>query len=194
MTSKQSLAGTALAVVLSLVGCDQRGDVDKQIEDLKKAEQESPQKAQELNKELNEAKQNVVRLEEKHALAKQGVTDDVIKEKAELQKALGKEEQEVKKEVSEAQGKAHEHNTDVNAAQAELQKVQSAQQVKARVSTETQVVPNQNQMQVETRQQQIPIEQKQLVERKNEQPAVGATTTRSTTNGVTNEPMRPSNQ
>jgi hypothetical protein len=193
MTHKHSVAGTALAVVLSMVGCDRKGDVDQQIEDLKKAEQQSPQKAQELNQELDEAKRNVVRLEEKHALAKQGVTDDVLKERAELQKALSNDEQEVKKEVNEAQGKAREHNSDVNTAQQELQKVQAAQQVKARVNTETEVVPNQNQVQVETRQQQVPIEQKQLVERKNEQPASG-TTTRSTTTGVTAEPMRSPNQ
>lgn len=182
MNSQRKHAGAALAVVLALVGCDQKGDVNKQIEDLKEAERESPQQAAELKNELDKAKGDVVRLEEKVALAKQGVTDDVVKEQEELKQALGHQEREVQEDVKEAQGKARALNTDVNKAQGELQRVQSAQRVKAQVTTETQVVPSTTEVAVEKQQQQMPIEQNKLVERQNTQPAP-TTTTRSTTTG-----------
>jgi len=174
------MRGAAFAAVLALFGCDQKTQVNREIEDLKKAQQDSPEEARKIEHDLNEAKKEVVRLEEKAALAKQGVTDQVLKEQEDVKKALGKQQQEVKEDVAEAQNEAQNLNKNVTSAQRELDKVQSAKRVQAKVETQTQVMPGATKVEVEKQQTQVPIEQNRLVERTNTQPA-GPTEQRTTT-------------
>lgn len=190
MIDRWKLSGATLAAALLVCGCNQKNEVQKEIQDLKSAEQNSPQEAAELEKQLQQAKGEVVNLEEKLALAKQGVTDDVLKEREDLKKALSEKGQEVKEEINEAQGKAQALNNDTERAQAELQRVQTAQRVQTNLKTETRVVPSEQATQVETQAQQVPIEQNKLVERPAQQNAAPKTTT-TTTTGKPMESERP---
>jgi hypothetical protein len=180
MNKHRYISGAAAAAVFALLGCDQKGDVNKQIEELKAAQQDSPHEAQKLEQDLDKAKSEVVRLEEKTALAKQGVTDQVLKEQEDVKQALGKEQKNVKDDVSEAQQKAQALNKDVTSAQRELEKVQGAKRVQAEVKTETQVVPSATRVEVQKQQTQVPIEQNRLVESKSAQPT-GPSEARTTT-------------
>jgi chromosome segregation ATPase len=183
MWNQAKLTGVALTAALALAGCDRKDGVEHEIQDLKQAEQNTPKQAQELQQELDKAKGEVVQLEEKLALAKQGVTDEVVKERDELQRAVKDENTHVRNEIAQAQNQANELNAATQKAQAELQRVPTAERAQTQLKTETKVIPSERQVGVETQQQQVPINQQQLVERPAEKQPVK--TTGSTTTGKT---------
>ena len=154
-----------MLAALLLLGCD-RGDVNKQVEDLKQAQAESPKVASELQRELEEKKAEVVQLEEKVALAKQGVTDEVQREKHEVKEALKENEQRVREKVEEAQGAAREQTSHGENAAPQLEQTENAKRVVARVKTETRVVPTQGETEVRTETEQLPVENTRVVERR----------------------------
>jgi len=107
---------------------------------LREAQSRSPEVAKNLEADVAKAKAEVVRLEEKLALARQGITDDVLKERKDLQQSLHNQERHVQTEVSEAKREAEQHNEDTRKATEALQGTEPAR-VQAQVRTETQVTP-----------------------------------------------------
>jgi len=136
---KQAAIWTALALGLA---CQDRGksDVEEQAKELRAAQSHSPEVAKDIEGQLAKAKAEVVRLEQKLALARQGVTDDVLKERKDLQQALQNQEHRVQGEINEAKREAAQHNEDATKAAQALRDTQPAQ-VQAKVNTETQVTP-----------------------------------------------------
>ena len=90
-----------------------------------------------LEKQLDQAKAEVVNLEQKLALAKHGVTDEVIEERKDLQQALQKQGKHVREELSEAQREANELNSATEKAQTELQRVPMGERAQTQLKTET---------------------------------------------------------
>ena len=164
MNTKQLWTSGLLAAAL-VVGCD-KSDVNKEVDQLKQAQQESPKVADELQKDLDNKKAEVVQLQEKVALAKQGVTDDVIKEKNDVKEAMKNEEQQVREKIAEAQGAAKAHNDQGENAARQLEQTENAQQVKAQVKTETTVVPSETKTEIKTEEHQVPVENSRMVERR----------------------------
>lgn len=181
MRSIKHWGGGLLAAGLLLGACDKAAHIDDESKDLQEAQREAPKVASELQKELNSAKAEVIRLEQKLAMAKQGVTDEVLEERAELKEALKREGQHVREEVNEAQGAARELNADSERARQQLERTQP-QRVEAKLNTETQVVPSTSTVQVTKEQVQVPIERTQVVETGRAQ---GTGTTTSTTTSTT---------
>ena len=165
MNTKHLWMSGLLAAALA-VGCDKTGDVNKEVDELKQAQNESPKVAGDLQQQLDDKKAEVAQLQEKVALAKQGVTDDVVKEKEDVKEAMKKEEQEVREKVQEAQGAAKAHNDQGENAARQLQETENAQRVKAEVKTETTVVPSETKTEVRTEQHQVPVENSRVVERR----------------------------
>ena len=62
--TKQIWIGGLLAANLMLLGCDRQSKVKEEVEDLKEAQQNSPQVAKDLENQALEAKKEVERLEE----------------------------------------------------------------------------------------------------------------------------------
>jgi hypothetical protein len=152
------------------VACNPGSDVNREAQDLKEAEQESPQVAQELRNELEKSKAQVAKLEEKLALAEQGVTDRVLEERKDLKEAVKAEEQEVNTEVKEAQGAAQRLNQDSERARTQLERTQNAQRVQAEVTTQRKAVPAGSEVEVVKEQKQVPVETTRMIEqKKNEQ-------------------------
>lgn len=162
---------------LATAGCDRKSEVNEEVNDLKQAQQESPEVAQELRQELEERKAEVAKLQEKLTLAERGVTDRVVEERNELKEAVKRQEQNVNREVKEAQGAAQGLNTDAERARRELEATKGPGRVEAQVNTEQTVTPTENTVEVQKQQQNVPIETTKTVERRMEQgtkPAEGA--------------------
>lgn len=136
---KQAAICTALALALA---CQDRGksDVEEEAKDLRAAQSHSPEVAKDLEGQLAKAKAEVVRLEQKLALARQGVTDDVLKERKDLQQSLQQQQRRVQEDINQAKREAAQHNEDMTKAAQALQETQPAQ-VQAKVNTETHVTP-----------------------------------------------------
>ncbi len=128
----------ALSALCLLAACD-RNDVAEEVEDLQEARAAAPEEASAIEAELKEAKQRVVMLEKKLALARQGVTDEVVEERAELAAELEEQEAEVSAEVAEAADMAAEHNKEADMAQRALSKGKRVTNVDAKVTTTTNV-------------------------------------------------------
>lgn len=165
MLNKQRCGGLLLAAGLGLMGCDKSNDVKEEIQELEQAQQQAPQEAQELQQELEQKKQEIANLEEKLALAKQGVTDEVREEKKDVKEAMKEQAEDVRDEIQEAQGLAQEHRAESEQAAQKLQEVEGAQRVKAHVKTETNVVPGQTHTEVKTTKDSIPVVNSHVVER-----------------------------
>jgi len=152
---------------LAVFGCEQdkRSAVGREIDDLKRAEQESPRVVQDLEKRLAEAKNDVAQLEQKLVLARQGITDDVMKERGELKHALNEQDKHVSNEIKEAQGAAKNYNTESERARQELERTIPAQDVRTQVKTETQVVPGKTEVEAQREQVQIPVVKERVIER-----------------------------
>jgi TolA-binding protein len=112
--------GTLTACVAMAFGCDQQTEVQRQTHDLQEAQKNVAQVAQELESELERAKADVVRLEQKVALARQGLTDDVLENQKELQEALQAQERRVSDELGQAKREAQIHSRDTEAALRQL--------------------------------------------------------------------------
>ena len=163
MNRQIKCTGALWALALCLGGCESR--VEREMEDLKKAEQNSPKVAADLERDLAKAKAEVVRLEEKLALARQGITDDVKEERKELQGALRKQGQEVKEEIGEAQRAAREHSAESNVAQQQLERTRPTEQVKADVHTDVERTPVRGEVEVQQKETTITVPQTEVKER-----------------------------
>jgi hypothetical protein len=111
---------TLTACVALAFGCDQQTEVQRQTHDLQEAQKNVAQVTQELEGELERAKADVIRLEQKVALARQGLTDDVLENQKELQEALHAQERRVSDELGEAKREAQIHSRDTEAALKQL--------------------------------------------------------------------------
>lgn len=147
-----------VAVCIVAVACDQGGGVQAEAEDLREAQKNVGNVTQELEADLAEAKAEIVRLQEKLALARQGITDEVLAERKELEQSLEEQRQNVRGEIKEAQREAREHNRDAELAARELEQTQPPARVEAEVRTEANVVEGSgNAVQVTERQELIPV-------------------------------------
>jgi hypothetical protein len=118
-------------------------------------------------------KAEVAQLEAKLALAERGVTDEVVEERQELKEAVRQQENEVRREVTEAQRAAQVHSTDSERARSELEATKAPGRVQTQVQSGHTVVPNNTEVQVEKQQVQVqvPIDTTRTVERPTEQQA-----------------------
>jgi hypothetical protein len=147
-----------VATCIVALACDQQREVQQEAQDLREAKSKVGNVTAELQADLDKAKAEVVRLEEKLAMARQGVTDEVLSERKELQESLKEQEQKVKGDVQEAKREAQQHNQDTEQAARELEKTAPPARVEAKVSTETQVVERQRTpVQTTERQELIPV-------------------------------------
>jgi hypothetical protein len=113
------ISTTAACLALAF-GCDEQTEVQRQTRDLQEAQKNIGQVTQELESELAKSKADVIRLEQKVAMARQGMTDDVLENQKELQEALKAQEQKVQSELGEAKREAQIHNRDSEAALKQL--------------------------------------------------------------------------
>lgn len=143
---------------LLFLGCDrQRDEVGAEIEDLKQARQNTQAEVERLTQDLEEAKQDVVRLEEKLALARRGLTDDVLQERKELSSALKEQGKAVEEEVAEAQGAAQQHSKHAGRAEQMLQETQPPKRVEGQVQSQSEVVPDTNRIRSGTEEERVII-------------------------------------
>jgi len=173
--NKQLWIGVVLGVALSSSGCERKNDVNKEVQELKEAQQQSPEVAQELKKELEQKKTEVVRLEEKLALAERGTTDDVARERGELKSAVQQQEQKVREEIKQAQAAAQVQSASAEQARQQLEATKPPGRVEAEVNTQRKIIPNETQIEMQQERQQVPVETQRMVERRSagqvEQPA-----------------------
>lgn len=113
------ISTTAACLALAF-GCDEQTEVQRQTRDLQEAQKNIGKVTQELESELEKSKADVIRLEQKLAMARQGITDDVLENQKELQEALKAQEQKVQSELGEAKREAQIHNRDTEAALKQL--------------------------------------------------------------------------
>ncbi len=159
---KQTCLTALLALTLPIATSCEKDDPQDQLEDLQEARENSPEVAQDLEQELEQAKAEVLRLEKKLALARQGVTDEVIEERAELQQALAEERQEVREEIGEAQEEAQQHNATANQARRALTETQPPARVEAEVSSDSAVVPARGEARTSRTAHTIPLEKTEV--------------------------------
>ena len=84
------------------LACESQTDVQRQTRDLQEAQKNVGKVTQELESQLASAKATVARLEQKVALARQGLTDDVLENQKELTQALQAQERKVQSELGQA--------------------------------------------------------------------------------------------
>lgn len=136
------------ACVASALACDEQTEVQRQTRDLQEAQKNVARVTEQLESQLAEARADVVRLEEKVALARQGLTDDVLENQKELQAALKAQESKVETELGEAKREAQIHNRDSEAALKQLQSAPAPAAAEAPVgpgqSAEVTPVPSEN--------------------------------------------------
>jgi len=108
--------GTLTACVALAFGCDGQTEVQRQTRDLQEAQKNVAKVTQKLEGQLEQAKADVARLEQKVALARQGLTDDVLENQKELQAALQEQEHRVENELGQAKREAQIHSRDTEAA------------------------------------------------------------------------------
>ena len=166
--TKQRWMWLLLIAGASMAGCDRTSDVNQEVKDLERAKQESPEVAQDLRGQLEEKKAEVAKLEEKLALAEQGVTDRVVQERNELKQAVKEQEKDVQQEVKEAQGAAQTHNVNAERARQQLEATKSPGRVEAQVRTERTMIPNDTKVEVETQRREVPIDTTKTIERRTE--------------------------
>jgi len=165
---KYGWAGALLIFGVSSGGCERanESEVRREMADLQEAKQRAPEVAKDLQQQLEQAKGKVVRLEEELAMAKQGVTREVVKEREELKQALNKQGKQVNEEIQEAEQASRAHTQDAEQASKRLQETQAQNQVKAEVRTETTVVPNAQQPEVTTQRDTTQIERARVIDQK----------------------------
>jgi gas vesicle protein len=113
--------GAIIAMASTALACHRSSEVEQQAQELREAQARSPQVAKEIESELAKARERVVQLEQKLALAQQGITDEVLSERKDLQQALKRQEQHVKDEFNQAQREAEQHDQDATKAQQALE-------------------------------------------------------------------------
>jgi hypothetical protein len=162
---------SAAAGVLSAsftLACDRDREVREESQDLTEARKNTGVVANELEQELREAKAEVVRLEKQLAMAREGVTEEVLTERRELQSALEEQGQNVEKEIEEAKREAQQHNQEAEQARQQLEQTQ-VPSVEAEVQTQTQVVKKRTPVGATQEQETIEVQRVRGVDR--ERPA-----------------------
>jgi hypothetical protein len=111
-----------LSVSLGLaLGCERGSNVEAETRDLAEAQKNTGNVAKDIEVQLEQAKAEVVELERKLALARDGITDEVLEERRELQNALDSQRRELQEDISEAQREAQALNKDADRAIQQLQ-------------------------------------------------------------------------
>jgi hypothetical protein len=105
-----------MASIAWMAACDQQTEVQRQTHDLQQAQKDVGKVTQQLESDLAKARADVATLEQKLAMARQGLTDDVLENQKELQEALQAQEHNVKNEIGQAQREAEIHRRDTEAA------------------------------------------------------------------------------
>lgn len=137
------------------LACERGSDVEAETHDLAKAQNNTGNVAKELEGQLEKAKAEVVALETKLGLAREGVTDEVLEARKELQRALESQRRELQDDISEAQRSAQALNEDTSRAIQQLQQTQA--QVEKRLDTETSVPGAQQPVGSPTREEMLPV-------------------------------------
>jgi TolA-binding protein len=119
--AQSSALGVCSVCVALVTACNHDTEVQRQTRELEQAQKEVPEVTAQLEKDLTRARGDVAHLEGKLALARQGLTDDVIENQRELEQALKDQQQQVRTELGEAQREAEIHDRDTAAALAQLQ-------------------------------------------------------------------------
>lgn len=147
-----------LSVSLGLaVACEQGSNVEAETRDLAEAQKNTGNVAKDLEGQLQKAKAEVVELEKKLALAREGITDDVLEERKELQNALDSQRRELQEDISQAQREAQALNKDADRAIQQLQQTQPPAHVDAQLKTETDVVPGSQTVESTTKDEVVPV-------------------------------------
>lgn len=133
----------SVALCIAALACDRRTEVQQDSEDLNEAKRDVARVTQQLENELAEAKAEVARLEEKLVMARQGVTDEVLEERKELQESLQEQQRRVQGEINEAKREAQTLNRDTDVAAEQLEGTRVPERVETKVTTETEVVEGQ---------------------------------------------------
>jgi TolA-binding protein len=99
MMSWRTLTGPALLATLvgGSLGCEK--DVETEVKDLRDARERAPQVVQELRDELSRTERRASVLREKLKHAEEGLTDEVLQERADVEQALEEQEQATRREV-----------------------------------------------------------------------------------------------
>jgi gas vesicle protein len=118
----RQLTVASIGALIATLGCDRRSEVQRDTEDLRRAQADVPRVTRELEEELQTARSEVVRLEQKLALARQGITDDVASERKELADSLQEEQRDVQGDINEARREAQQLSQDSERAVAQLEK------------------------------------------------------------------------
>lgn len=190
MIRSSKFACLAVSLGLSLA-CNQRPDIEAETRDLAEARNNTGNVVKDLETRLDKAKAEVVELEKKLALAREGVTDDVIKERAELEGALNAQRQEVQKDINEARRESEVLNKNSDRAMQQLEETQPPAQVDARLKTETDVVRGtQQQVEAPARNEIVPVRGGPEEQPSQNAPEVKSTT--STTRSAPTQPQAPS--
>jgi TolA-binding protein len=187
--NRHTWLGILAVAGISGAACNRGSEVDTEIKELKQAEQASPQVAQDLRQQLDQKKAELVRLEEKVALAERGVTDKVVQERNDVKRAVERQEQHVKNEVKEAQGASQVYDVEAERARKELEATKPPERVEGHVSTGHNVVPSHTEVVTEKGQEQAPVETKRMVERPAED-GVGQHPAEAATNRPANIPAQ----
>lgn len=154
------------ALTFGLVACEQgeQGDkVQSELQDLEEAREKAPQVTRDLEQQLTEAKKEVARLEKKLALARQGITDEVLAERQELAEALEARGETVREDIGETREEASVYNEAAERAQRALQETQPGQ-VEAEVRSGAEVTPSDTEVRGERVETEIPLETTREVE------------------------------
>lgn len=186
MIRHSALACLVASLGLSLA-CERGSHVEAETRDLAEAQNNTGNVAKDLEAQLQKAKADVIELEKKLALAREGVTDEVLQERSELQGALESQRREVQEEVNEARREAQVLNKDMDKAMQQLKQTQPPAQVDARLNTETSVVRG-TQQAVESppRNELVPVRGGPEL-----QPTQGAAEVKSTTSTTHAAPTQP---
>jgi hypothetical protein len=156
-STPSSKVGCAAACLAFALACNTQREVEKQTQNLREAEANTGNITKRLEAELAEAKGEVARLENKVALARRGITDEVLSARKDLEQSLGEQQKRVEGEVKEAQSQAQQHNQDTQKAVQELERTQPPARVESEVVTQTEVTPQSRQVETVERQELIPV-------------------------------------
>lgn len=141
MLRQITVAGFATCLLCGL-GCDRRSNVEQETRELREAQNQSPEVTKQIQTDLDKAKAEVVRLEKKLALARQGITDDVIRERQDVERALQEQERRVQGQVNEAKREAERNNRDIANATQPLEQTRPPAAVTAEVQSRSSVQPS----------------------------------------------------
>jgi hypothetical protein len=147
----------AISLLLAAACNRGRSDVQQQTQELREAQNNSPKVAKDLEADLEKAKAEVVRVEKKLALARQGITDDVIAERKDLEQSLRAQGQKVQGEIDEAKHLSEANQQDTAKATQQLQETQMPARVEAEVQSQSNVVPSTTRVETTQRQELIPV-------------------------------------